>query len=112
MPQYKYHDLREGSHFHYVLKLLVHVTKCELAVFDLFNQFLVVVQLQFIHLVNEPFDITESEQLTDEWFRFVRLQVVYVLACADENDGTFGGCNPANNQINGLEIVYNMKLRM
>ena len=89
----KYHNLGKGSHFHDVGELLVHVAQCKLAVFDLFNELFVVVQFELVHLVDEPFDIAETEQFADERLRLERFQVVNVLAGSDENHRTLRSCD-------------------
>lgn len=45
-----YHDLRHGSHLADVLELLVHVPEREMALLQLVDQLLVVLQLQVTHL--------------------------------------------------------------
>lgn len=90
-----HNDLREGTHFHDVLELLVHVPNGELAVLDLLQQLLVVVQLQFVHLVDQALDVAHAQQLADERLRLERLQIVDVLTGADENDGRIGRCHTA-----------------
>lgn len=56
-----HHNLREWSHFHNILELFVHITNCELTVFDLLDQILVVVQLQFVYFVNQPLDVSHAQ---------------------------------------------------
>lgn len=58
--RYHAHDLRKGTHFHDILELLVHVANRELAVFDLLQQLLVVLQIQFGHLVDEALHVAHA----------------------------------------------------
>ena len=83
----------KGSHFHDVGELFVHVAQRELAVFDLLDELLVIVQFQFVDLVDEPFDIAETEQFADERLRLERFQIVNVLAGSDENHRTLRSCD-------------------
>jgi hypothetical protein len=70
------------------LKLLVHVSESELAVLELFQHLLVVLQLQSLDLLDKTLDIAHAEQFADERLRFKRLKVVDVLTSTDENNWT------------------------
>lgn len=78
------------THFHNVLELFVHVSQRELALLELLQQLLVVVQVELLNFVDEALDVAHSEQLADEGTRLERLEVVRVLTSTYENDGTLG----------------------
>ena len=81
----------EGSHLHNILKLLIHIPERKLSMFELLDQLLVVLESQVLDGLDEALDIAHAEQFGDERLGAERLQIVYVLAGTDEDDGRARG---------------------
>ena len=93
---YHAHDLIDGAHLHDVLKLFVHVSQSELTVFELFEELLIVLQLELLDFFDEAFNVTHAQEFADKRFRLERLKVVRVLAGTDKYDRTFCCGNTKN----------------
>lgn len=59
-------NLVERAHLHDVRQLFVHVSQRKLAVLQLLDELLIVLQLELVHLVYEALNVTHAEKLADE----------------------------------------------
>jgi len=66
--------------------------------FYLLYELFIVIQLQFIHLVNQTLNVTHSKQLAHKGLCFEWLKIIKMFSCSNENDGTLCSCNTNNSK--------------